>query len=183
MEIQLKGAKKEIFKAKMLITADGSTSTIAQSLGIVKSLRETKNHTICSTVYIEAGTHTYDQDPLTGGCIQYAMDAGTIAAEEIAESFEQNDLSKEFLSRYQKKCMKKFGNDHKWSLKMARYFARHPIFIDAFAAASIKQGDEFMAKWAQIMCEERPKREFLRPKLTFLLIREVIKLKLKKKTH
>ncbi len=276
--INSKGQKNDPFKAKMLIAADGSTSTIAQSLGIVKSLRETKNHTVCSTVYIEAGTHNYKQDgvvyyppelipgyvslfregddsvsyccyiipggsctskdlnrmhyeilenyqpvvdalgpnakiesikaapircgmeertygdhfiavgdaaghadPLTGGGIQYAMDAGTIAAEVIAEGFRQNDLSEAFLSRYQKRCMEKFGNDHKWSLKMAKYFARQPIFIDAFAAAIIRHGVEFMAMWAQIMCGERPKRQFFRPILAFPLLREVIKLKFTKK--
>ena len=60
--ISSKGQRNDHFKAKMLIAADGSTSTIAQSIGIVESLRENKNHTVCSTVYIEAGTHSYDQD-------------------------------------------------------------------------------------------------------------------------
>ncbi|QEE18009.1 NAD(P)/FAD-dependent oxidoreductase [Promethearchaeum syntrophicum] len=278
--INSKGQKNEPFKAKMLIAADGSTSALAQSIGIVKNLGENKKNTVCSTVYIEAGTHRFQQDgvvyypselvpgyvslfreaddsvsyccyilpggsctkkdlsrmhheildnyqpikdalgpdaniesmkaapirygmekrtyadhfivlgdaaghadPLTGGGIAYAMDAGTIAAEVIAEGFRQNDLSEEFLTRYQQMCMEKFGNDHKWSLKMAKFLARHPIFIDAFAAASIKRGDKFMAMWAQIMCGERPKRHFFRPILAIPLLKEVIKLKLKKKPH
>jgi flavin-dependent dehydrogenase len=265
------------FKSRVLVAADGSVSTVARSLGLVKSVKETDNLTVCSTAYIEAGTHEYDQDgvvfyvselvpgyvslfreadntvsyccyvlpggscgprdlkrmhheilenykpvrdalgedakiedmkaapirygmekttcsdhllivgdaaghadPLTGGGIQYALDAGEIAAQTLAEAFQKGDFSKKFLSRYHRRCLKKFGNDHRWSLKMTRFLAKHPIYLDAFAAASMKRGDEFMAKWAQIMCGARSKRQFFLPTMFFPLMIEVSRLKLGK---
>jgi geranylgeranyl reductase family protein len=111
-------------------------------------------------------------DPLTGEGIQYAMDGGEIAAEVLGEAFLKNDLSKQYLKRYHKRCMKSFGRDFKWSSRMAKWFTRHPVFLDAFAALCERRGDAFMLKWAYIMTGSKPKRHFFRPGMALPLLFE-----------
>ena len=147
----------------------------------VATIRYGMEKTTCSDHFLIVGDAAGHADPLTGGGIQYAMDAGEIAAQTLAEAFQKNDFSKKFLSRYHRRCLKKFGNDHRWSLKMTKFLAKHPIFLDAFASASTKHGDKFMAKWAQIMCGALPKRRFFLPDMFFPLLIEVIKLKLNRR--
>jgi flavin-dependent dehydrogenase len=52
-------------------------------------------------------------NPITGEGIYYAMVSGQIAATVIADGLEGNDLSKQFLSRYQVLWNKDFGKDLK----------------------------------------------------------------------
>jgi len=52
-------------------------------------------------------------NPITGEGIYYAMSSGQIAAGVIAEGLKAQDLSKHFLSRYQKAWNKDFGKDLK----------------------------------------------------------------------
>lgn len=49
---------KKSFKVRMLVIADGAASQLARSLGYVDGPPEAT----CSSVYIEAGTHTFEQD-------------------------------------------------------------------------------------------------------------------------
>ena len=118
-------------------------------------------------------------DPLTGEGLQYAMDAAEIAANTIAEAFQRNDFKKSFFKRYQKLWMKSFGKDFKWSTRMARFCAKHPIFLDAFASVSKRKGDKFMIEWGRIMTGCKRKLNFFLPKLAFPLGFEVIRLKRK----
>jgi geranylgeranyl reductase family protein len=111
-------------------------------------------------------------DPLTGEGIQYAMDGGQIAAEVLGEALLKNDLSEHYLKRYQKRCMKSFGRDFKWSSRLTRWFARRPVFLDAFAALCKRKGDEFMLKWAYIMTGSKPKKHFFKPGLLLPLLFE-----------
>ncbi|MFW9968571.1 MAG: geranylgeranyl reductase family protein [Candidatus Odinarchaeota archaeon] len=118
-------------------------------------------------------------DPLTGEGLQYAMDAAEIAADIIARAFQQNNFRNQFFKKYQTRWMKSFGKDFKWSIRMARFCAKHPIFFDAFASLSQKKGDKFMVEWGKIMTGSKRKINFFLPKLSFPLLFETLKLKRK----
>jgi geranylgeranyl reductase family protein len=270
--IYQKERANQTYRAKLLILADGASSRIAQSLGIIKDPPQT----VCSRAYVKAGTYDFDQDgvvvitkdlvpgycalmkeadddlvfccyiipfgksrtdnlhkihhniikndpfisealgpnaevedmkaapirfggiaqsydshllilgdaagmidPLTGEGLQYAMDAAEIAANTIFEAFQNKNFTKNFLKRYQERWMKSFGKDFKWSTRMARFCAKHPIFFDAFASLSQKKGDKFMVEWGKIMTGSKRKLNFFLPKLAFPLLFETIRLKRK----
>jgi geranylgeranyl reductase family protein len=267
--IHPKKREKQPYHAKILILADGASSRIAQSLGIVKGPPQA----VCSRAYVKAGTYNFDQegivvmtmklvpgycallkeadddlifccyiiplgktrtenlykihhdliendpfisealgpnaeleemkaapirfggisqsydnhllivgdaagmiDPLTGEGLQYAMDAAEIASNIIAEAFQKENFTKKFLKRYQRMWKKSFGKDFKWSIRMARFCARHPIFFDAFASLSQKKGDKFMVEWGKIMTGSKRKINFFLPKLALPLAFEALKL-------
>jgi flavin-dependent dehydrogenase len=270
--IHPKNVEKSVYYAKILVLADGASSSIAQSLGIIKGPPQA----VCSRSYVKAGTYKFDQDgiiviptnlvpgycallreadddlvfccyiiplgkirndnlykihhdliennpyitealgpdaeleemkaapirfggtsqsydnqlliigdaagmidPLTGEGLQYAMDAAEIAANVIIDAFRINNFTKKFFQRYQKKWMKSFGKDFKWSIRMARFCAKHPIFFDAFASLSQKKGDKFMVEWGKIMTGSKRKLNFFLPKLAFPLVIETLRLKRK----
>ncbi|UCC19973.1 MAG: hypothetical protein JSV62_01450, partial [Promethearchaeota archaeon] len=89
------------------------------------------------------------------------------------------NFTMKFLKQYQKRWMKSFGKDFKWSTRMARFCAKHPIFFDAFASLSQKKGDKFMVEWGKIMTGSKRKLNFFLPKLALPLVFEVIRLKRK----
>jgi geranylgeranyl reductase family protein len=120
-------------------------------------------------------------DPLTGEGLQYAMDAGEMAAETIEEAFKKNDFSSKVLKNYQKKWMKSFGKDFKWSTRMVKVLAKMPIFLDAFAYLCNKKGVDYLIKWAEIMTGSQFKINFFKPRLALPLLWSAIKLKIKKK--
>lgn len=268
--IYQKKRANQTYHAKFLVLADGASSRIAQSLGIIKDPPQA----VCSRAYVKAGTYDFDQDgvvvitkelvpgycalmkeadgdlvfccyiipfgkdrtenlhqihhniikndpfisealgpnaeledmkaapirfggikqsyenqllivgdaagmidPLTGEGLQYAMDAAEIAANTIFEAFQKKDLTANFLKRYQERWMKSFGKDFKWSTRMARFCAKHPIFFDAFASLSQKKGDKFMVEWGKIMTGSKRKLNFFLPKLAFPLLFETLRLK------
>jgi flavin-dependent dehydrogenase len=116
-------------------------------------------------------------DPLTGEGLQYAMDAAEISANTIVEAFRKDNFTKKFLKRYQRRWIKSFGKDFKWSTRMARFCAKHPIFLDAFASLSQKKGDKFMVEWGKIMTGSKKKINFFLPKMAFPLVFEALRLK------
>ncbi len=120
-------------------------------------------------------------DPLTGEGIQYSMDAGEIAANVLDEAFNKDDLSEKFLKKYQKKWMKTFGRDFKWSTRMVKVLAKKPIFIDAFAQLCNDKGPSYMIMWAKIMTGSQSKLSFFKPKLAVPLLLTSLKLSLKKR--
>jgi len=120
-------------------------------------------------------------DPLTGEGLQYAMDAGELAAETIAEGFEKQDLSAKMLKNYQNKWMKSFGKDFKWSNRMVKVLGKMPIFLDAFAYLCNKKGVEYLITWAKIMTGSQDKLSFFKPKLAIPLLWATIRIKLRKK--
>jgi geranylgeranyl reductase family protein len=119
-------------------------------------------------------------DPLTGEGIQYAMDAGEIAAKVLEEAFERNDFSESFLKDYQKLWMKSFGKDFKWSARMVKVLAKKPIFLDAFAYLCQKKGPKYMIKWAKIMTGSQSKLSFFMPNLALPLLWATLVLSLRR---
>ena len=77
--------------------------------------------------------------------------------------------------------MKSFGRDFKWSQRMVKVCVKFPIFLDAFASASNRKGDEFMTIWGKIMTGSKPKLSFFLPKLAIPLAIEVLRLKFRRK--
>jgi geranylgeranyl reductase family protein len=120
-------------------------------------------------------------DPLTGEGLQYAMDGAEIAAETINEAFKKKKFTKRFFKRYQKRWMRSFGRDFKWSKRMAKFCAKYPIFLDAFASLSNKKGDSYMIKWGKIMTGSQRKINFFLPHLALPLFFEALKLRRKLK--
>ncbi|MCG3227813.1 MAG: NAD(P)/FAD-dependent oxidoreductase [Candidatus Heimdallarchaeota archaeon] len=120
-------------------------------------------------------------DPLTGEGIQYAMDAGEIAANVLIEAFEQGNLNEKALKRYQNLWMKSFGRDFKWSTRMVKVLANRPIFLDAFAYLCQKKGPKYLVRWAKIMTGSQPKLSFFLPNLSLPLLFTAIKLSMSKR--
>lgn len=115
-------------------------------------------------------------DPLTGEGIQYAMDAAEIAAETLGEALTANDLGEASLKRYDDRWRHSFGRDFRWSERFARFYLRHPDFLDAGAATLRRLGDPYLARWGQIMTGAKPKRDFLKPSMLLPVVREWIRL-------
>ena len=59
-------------------------------------------------------------NPLSGEGIYYAMTSGQIAAEVIGEALEKNQMTEEFLARYQNRWKKDFGKDIRLILKVVK---------------------------------------------------------------
>jgi len=116
-------------------------------------------------------------DPLTGEGIQYGMDAAEIAADTLAQALATGDLGAAALSRYQDRWMRAFGRDFRWSAAIARFYARHPVFLDAGAATLKRLGPPFLARWAEIMTGARPKTDFLKPVMWMPIMRDLVALK------
>jgi digeranylgeranylglycerophospholipid reductase len=66
----------------------------------------------------DAAHHT---NPLTGGGISAAMRAGRHAAQVIGEGLRSNNLSSEFLNKYESLVEADFGKSHQKQLKFRRF--------------------------------------------------------------
>ena len=55
-----------------------------------------------------------------------------------------------------------------------------PILLDAFAAAVMRKGDRYLARWADIMTGRIPKWHLLRPEFVIVLTFELTKLTLQR---
>ncbi|HVH80904.1 MAG TPA: FAD-dependent oxidoreductase [Stellaceae bacterium] len=115
-------------------------------------------------------------DPLTGEGIQYAMDAAELAAETLAEALAANDLGEASLKRYDDRWRQAFGRDFRWSERFARFYLRHPAFLDAGAATLRRRGNAYLARWGQIMTGAKPKRDFLKPDMLLPVLMEWMRL-------
>lgn len=115
-------------------------------------------------------------DPLTGEGIHHAMDAAEIAATTLREGLAVGDLSEKFLRRYHDRWMKLFGRDFAVSKILVKFYARHPIFLDAYASLAKKRGPEFLAEWGKVMTGAEPKSYLLRPQLSIPIALETARL-------
>ncbi|MCL4103335.1 2,3-di-O-geranylgeranylglyceryl phosphate reductase [Fibrobacter sp. UWH9] len=66
----------------------------------------------------DAAHHT---NPLTGGGIAAAMRAGRFCAQTVVEAFKEDNLSKQFLKTYEKRCYDYFGKMHDFEYKFRRF--------------------------------------------------------------
>jgi flavin-dependent dehydrogenase len=114
-------------------------------------------------------------DPLTGEGIHHAIEAGAIAADVLADALRANNLSAAFLSRYHSRWQSAFGRDFRWSARMARVCARHPVLLDGAAALVRRRGADFLRDWGEVMTGAKPKSSFLRPGLALPLLSEIAK--------
>ena len=113
-------------------------------------------------------------DPLTGEGLQYGMDAAQMAADTLVEALVVRDCSSRFLKRYQDRWMRAFGRDFFWSKRMATWYTKYPLFIDAGAALIRRRGAPFLVEWAKVMTGSQPKSAFLRSRVMLPLLGEAV---------
>jgi geranylgeranyl reductase family protein len=114
-------------------------------------------------------------DPFTGEGIHHAIEAAFIASEVLFEGLNAGDLSAAFLSRYHSRWLTAFGNDFRWSARMARLCARFPSLLDGAASLVRSRGVDFLRDWAEIMTGAKPKSTYLRPNIALPMLREIAK--------
>ena len=66
------------------------------------------------------------------------------------------------------------------SMMMCKLLYRYPILLDAATAAIIRKGDNFLARWADIMTGRVPKFHLLHPDFVVTITFEIMVLLLKR---
>jgi geranylgeranyl reductase family protein len=112
-------------------------------------------------------------DPLTGEGIHHAMDGGRIAAHVLLEAIQKGNYSADAMHIYHEEWMHAFGNDFVWSMWICQLLYRYPILIDAATAAVARKGDQFLARWADIMTGRVPKTNLFRPEFVIVITFEL----------
>ena len=108
-------------------------------------------------------------DPMTGEGIHHAMEGGKIAAQTLIDCIKQGNYSAEAMKVYHQRWMYAFGSDFTWSDNICQFLYRFPIFLDAAALAVQRKGNEFLARWADIMTGRVPKIHLLRPEFVMVI--------------
>jgi len=90
-------------------------------------------------------------DPMTGEGIHHAMEGGKIAATWLNAAIAKGNFSEEVFKGYHDEWKFRFGNDFAWSMNICQILYRFPILLDAAAQAVNRKGDQFLARWADIM--------------------------------
>jgi flavin-dependent dehydrogenase len=93
------------------------------------------------------------------------MDAAHLAAQTIGDAFAAGDFSEKMMKKYHDRWMKLFGRDFFWSKLMVKFYAKYPIFLDAYVNLAQKRGSEFLADWGKVMTGAEPKTYMFRPQL------------------
>ena len=102
--------------------------------------------------------------------VRAAQSAGAEqAAETLIEAFRLGRFDEQFLSAYQDKWHKEFGNKFGLAKKASLLMARYPELVDAMAKVANERDDAFFFAWADIMMGEAPWSDFLKPKLAIPL--------------
>ena len=112
-------------------------------------------------------------DPMTGEGIHHAMDGGRIAAKWLAEAVAKGNYCDEALAGYHQEWKHAFGHDFGWSMAICQFVYRYPILLDAAAAAVARKGNDFLARWADIMTGRVPKIHLLRPEFVVVITFEL----------
>jgi len=87
--------------------------------GVIPVSSTLKDYTLDRFALVgDAAHHT---NPLTGGGIAAAMRAGRFCAQTVVEGLQANDLSKQFLKTYEKRCYDKFGKTHDFEYKFRKF--------------------------------------------------------------
>jgi flavin-dependent dehydrogenase len=82
--------------------------------------------------------------------IQYGMDAGKIAAQELLEALYIDDLSETRLKRYQDRWNQRFAWDFFFSEQITQKIVQYPIIMDAAVAVIRRRGADFVTSWALV---------------------------------
>lgn len=104
-------------------------------------------------------------DPLTGEGIHTAIQGGFLAADELGKALAEDDLSARRLMAYERRWKQAFGEDFRWSARMARIYTRFPIFVEASARVMQREGAKALYAWGRMMTGAAPKTGFLDPRL------------------
>ena len=114
-------------------------------------------------------------NPLNGEGIHYAIYSGDIASEVLVEAFHENDLSRQFLSRYSRLCMKSFGKYLKKCVGLQKNQVEGMRLIMKYG----RENPVILQGISDIVDEKNnPKRVFLR--INSLLLWEIVKSRLRR---
>ncbi len=94
--------------------------TVAEMYGVVP-LSGPLNETVANGLIL-VGDAARQVNPLTGGGITYAMQAGKIAGDVIADASQENNFSKQRLMEYESKWRSTFGKRLDTGLKAKEFF-------------------------------------------------------------
>jgi len=133
-----------------------------------------------STQLIIVGDAAGMIDPMTGEGIHHAMEGGMIAAKWLNAAAKNGNYSEEVLKAYHDDWMYTFGSDFSWSMNICQILYKYPILLDAAAAAVSRKGDQFLARWADIMTGRVPKIHLLRPEFVVVITFELFNLLVKR---
>jgi geranylgeranyl reductase family protein len=125
--------------------------------------------------FVAVGDAAGQTDPLTGEGIHTGMIGGKLAAHTIHELFARGEFSERACHVYHTRWMAAFGNDFRASASAARMTYRFPIFLDAANVVAQRKGDAFMSEFGAATTGVKPKTTFLKPKMAFPLVMEVLR--------
>jgi flavin-dependent dehydrogenase len=101
------------------------------------------------------------------------MDAAEIAADVLVDAVASGDFSEQAMGAYHRRWYDGFGRDFVWSARLARFYRKCPVMIDASALTLQRLKGPFLAQWAEIVTGARPKTDFMKPKMLLPILRDL----------
>jgi len=128
---------------------------------------------VCSDRIILVGDAAGFVDPFYGEGIKYAFISGKLAAERVAESYENDDFSKSALDSYKTLCRTMFGENLKYSLRLTRLMNKYPnIFFRLISSDKM-----VIDKWFEIVAGRMEYKEYIRwliPRVPYFMLKTLL---------
>ncbi len=128
---------------------------------------------VCSDRIILVGDAAGFVDPFYGEGIKYAFISGKLAAERVAESYENDDFSKSALDSYKTLCRTTFGENLKYSLRLTRLMNKYPnIFFRLISSDKV-----VIDKGFEILAERMEYKEYIRwliPRVPYFMLKTLL---------
>ena len=128
---------------------------------------------VCSDRIILVGDAAGFVDPFYGEGIKYAFISGKLAAERVAESYENGDFSKSALDSYKTLCRTMFGENLKYSLRLTRLMNKYPNIFFRLLSSDKKVLD----KGLEVSAERMEYKEYLRwllPRVPYFMLKALL---------
>ena len=128
---------------------------------------------VCSDRIILVGDAAGFVDPFYGEGIKYAFISGKLAAERVAESYENDDFSKSALDSYKTLCRTMFGENLKYSLRLTRLMNKYPNIFFRLLSSDKKVLD----KGLEVSAERMEYKEYLRwliPRVPYFMLKALL---------
>jgi geranylgeranyl reductase family protein len=128
---------------------------------------------VCSDRIILAGDAAGFVDPSYGEGIKYAFISGKLAAERVAESYDNDDFSKSALDSYKTLCRTMFGENLKYSLRLTRLMNKYPnIFFRLLSSDKM-----VIDKGLEILAGRMEYKEYIRwliPRVPYFMLKNLL---------
>lgn len=128
---------------------------------------------VCSDRIILVGDAAGFVDPFYGEGIKYAFISGKLAAERVAESYENDDFSKSALDSYKTLCRTMFGENLKYSLRLTRLINKYPNIFFRLLSSDKKVLD----KGLEILAGRMEYKEYIRwliPRVPYFMLKALL---------